>query len=166
MSSIRIERLPPEQKVGGSNPLGRTKNQYLTGIWRRNSPPSYPPTSSCSVHRRYVYCGHGRQRNHGFRFRIPPWEPIRALGERSVDFDVRGLGRRPRRAPKRQRVGSRRSNAAAKGKSGSGFSIFGRPTRMAGACARKRKRRSDLPRCPNTRHSRSWQTTLANTPVG
>src|ERR1039457_3261851 len=94
-----------------------------------------------------------------------PLEQIRArLANQSISMsEVLGAACR---APKRQRVGSRRSSAAAKGKSGSGFSTSERPKRMAGACARKRKRRSALLRCQNTRRSRSWQTTLVNTPVG
>ena len=44
------------------------------------------------MNRRYVYCGHGRQRNRRFRFRATARRRCKPLGE-PVDFDVRGLGR-------------------------------------------------------------------------
>jgi hypothetical protein len=120
--------------------------QSLTDGWRKNSPPIYPPTLSCLANRRYVHCGHGRQRNRTFQFgktdsdrSEPAWPPRRSRCQRSrapsvADGSARGLDQEDR------------TNEAAKGRSGFGlgFSISKPPARTANACARRKKRRSDL----------------------
>ncbi len=93
-----------------------------------SGPENSPPRSSCCVNRRYVYCGHGRQPNRRYRFSAAPHHNIRApSGNPSISTsEASGGGCRGRTRP---RAGLRRSNAAVKGRSGSGFSTFGRRTR-------------------------------------
>ena len=68
-------------------------NQGPTKVHRpENRPPICPPRFICFVNRRYLYCGHGRQRNRSFRLRTIAWGQCAPLGT-PIDFDVRGLGR-------------------------------------------------------------------------
>ena len=68
--SAWLERLVRDQEVGGSNPLAPTNPfNNLQAVDAKTAHPFAHPDTFAHVKRRCVYCGHGRQRDQGLRFR-------------------------------------------------------------------------------------------------